>query len=703
MSEQPFERLAWQNRFVRELIQPMEGTDCFVPFVSLAPEDNIIVLKLSEVEYVKMFSALLTGADITYPDESTQIVINFLKGLHCPPELQTEECTTYPTYATFISYSPMNPYLQPNLIPDGYLTQPFLVNGENGNDIPGFEHFDVIVPFDAITFDLNFFEDISGQLPTIQILVQGEGHVNIRFLTTPQGGLAVVTVDNPPDLLDILAGIVTSAENIVDLNRDMVSLPPETATEIIFPAATTGAGMHTIYIVFLPILDDSLIPVRFGGGFRGAELCGFIPEGDMGIQNLRFQDCNLEQQNSDGSWTIVDGWEDWLSCIPSDPGGGGLAGLAIKNYGANPPAPSFTTASTTFVAVTGFSRSHAFTKPNAQIFFQNIGMTGTGGNAMECRVKLNGNVGLDGTLARITGNETKEMDVSDRWSDLTPGTYNITLEARVTGGTAGTVQQQSQFNITIIEYDDESDLEFLQDVRYQGGVLQKQLGGVWSDVVDIAGLLAPIQATANNAQATANSAVAVNTTQNSQIAAIVSVNNTQNTRLNNLESDVGDLQLSVAQHNIDIADLQSRMNVQENLMAQVAFGGVWAWLHDFQSGGGGYILGTGTGYTPGVGWVSNVNGLEIIQADDAIRENQITHMQAVVVYTAAPTSDPVWKVNNSEQGLIAYNGLNVESYGWLRMPNRDTNTLTVSFEGVGGSFVLKYLRYLGRGTDVPFD
>lgn len=703
MSEQPFKQLSWRNRFTKHLIQPLDGVDCFQPFVNLNPENNIFVLNLSEATFLKLFSAVMTGAEISYPDESLQLQAEFLKGIHCPPTLVPEECVNLPTYANNISYSPMNPYIEPDAIPDGYLTQPFLVNGENGNDIPGFEHFDVIVPSGAMTFDINWFEDINESLPSLQIMVQGEGHVNLRFLTIPQGGLVVVTLDNPPNLIDIIAGIVSGAENIVDLNQDLISLPPETAKEIIFPVPVEGAGIHTIYAVFLPILDDSLIPIRFGGGFRGLELCGFLPEGDMGIQNLRFLDCNLEQQNSDGSWSIVDGWEDWLSCVPSGGGGGGVAGLIFKNYTSNPPAPSFSSASTTFVNVTGFSRSHTFTKPYVQIFFQNIGMTGTGGNAMEARIKLNGNVGLDATIARITGNETREMDVSDRWEEIAAGTYNITLEMRVTGGTAGFIQQQSAFSIVVIEYDN-PETSFVTAVRISGRELQYQVNGAWVTASDsLATILNGIEAVANNAAAAA--AAAQSTANNAQTVAsgAVTVNNAQNTRLTNLEGDVSDLQLSVAQHNLDIISLDNRMDVQENLMAQVAFGGVWAWNHDMTVGASGYsaIALTGT-YVAGVGWQSVDQSL-LIENVDLANQNQITHVELTLQYLLDPALSFVasFKVNGGSFASMEPSVAHIAK-GWYRMPNV-VNGSTLIEINANADFVLVNVRYLGRGSQVPFD
>lgn len=255
--------------------QPMVGADCFLPFANINNGMNRFVMDITGSDFRKMFSALMNGSQFTYPDEWMQIIINFLRMVHCPIDFE-EECQEYPTYTPIIQYAPMNPFMNPDEVPAGYLVPPFVfVSEENIAEYGDYEIGDVIVPIDAITLDLDWFETLDGQLPTITINVEGEGKISLKLLTVPFGGVAIITLDNPPDLLDILAGIITGSDNILDVNRDIVSIPPETTEHISYEIEVTGAGMHTVYIVFLPVLDDSLIPVRFGGGLRSIELCEF--------------------------------------------------------------------------------------------------------------------------------------------------------------------------------------------------------------------------------------------------------------------------------------------------------------------------------------------------------------------------------------------------------------------------------------------
>lgn len=290
--------------------QQIVGADCFLPVANINNGLNRFVLDITGVDFRKMLSSLLLGAEITYPDEFMQIITNFLKMVHCPVDFE-EECQEYPTYTPIIQYSPMNPFNNPDEVPEGYLAPPFVfVNEDNIEDYGDYQVGDILVPLDSVTLDLDWFETLDGQLPTITIQVQGSGKLALNLLVVPFGGVAVITVDNPPNLADIIVGIVTGADNIVDLNRDIVAIPPETAEHIVYPVDVVGAGMHTVYCVFLPILDDSLIPIRFGGGLRSIELCDF-GEFPMGyVEDVRWDwDSTMLQKRINGEWINIEGWD----------------------------------------------------------------------------------------------------------------------------------------------------------------------------------------------------------------------------------------------------------------------------------------------------------------------------------------------------------------------------------------------------------
>jgi hypothetical protein len=560
--------LAWENQFHTFITQIVTGTDCVSnPFPVLNEGENLVSLKLTGEQLRRIISSLQVGAEWAYPDISQQIVFDFWQAFACPPLLSEQDCIEYPSYSSFIRYLPANPYISPNEIPDGYLTQPFVVNGENGNDIPNYEHYDVLVPFGAITLDGDWFDTLAGQLPTIEIMVNGTGKVGLKMLTSPQGGVAVITLDNPPDILDIIGGVLSGDENIIDLNQDLVSLPPETALELVYELEISTTGIHTIYVVFLPIIDDSLIPVRFGGGFRGLVLCDFIPEGTMGVQSLRFENCNLEQQNQDGSWEVVPGWEDWLSCVPDGGSSGSGSSLSVRTLDVRLPSNTVTTTQTTMQFGAAFT--HTPSRSNMLVIVKGVTAlhsSATGHTGIQ--LQWNGVDGIYGAEVAVEGTSGRQISVSDVWDNVVPDVqHSITLRFRAQEAGTATINDATDWAVTIIEWDNAEDL-FVQDIRFDNGTreLEKKIGGVWITVDDsLADVLSAIQTIANNAAATANNAAAAAAAAQTTANGAVTVNNTQNTRLASLESDVNSIvNVDIPQINLMLADHETRIDALES-------------------------------------------------------------------------------------------------------------------------------------------
>jgi hypothetical protein len=256
------------------------------------------------------------------------------------------ECLAYPPFAGFISYYPQNPYTQPDLIPEGFEQPPFFVNGkDNAHDLPNYEKGDVILDFGSINIEPSW--DLA-KTPRIELCLEGSGVVEIHFLNIVQGGAAIVSVDNPVDLGDIIGGIIGDGIDSIDLNQDIVSLPPETAEEIIIEVEIPTEGEHVVYIYFLPTVNDSLIPLSFGGGIRSIELCGNLrPCGTPppeplppleGVTELKpeFQftpDCGLEYRLRDQEDNIVQEWQPvpgWIDNAAACFGGGGMT-LSVED------------------------------------------------------------------------------------------------------------------------------------------------------------------------------------------------------------------------------------------------------------------------------------------------------------------------------------------------------------------------------------
>lgn len=87
----PMERLAWQNRFVRELVQELNAyseADCEgkTPQTISGP-DNLVILRVSLEEWEKLYSSVYTGADICYPSESDDVRWILNRAVECPVDL----------------------------------------------------------------------------------------------------------------------------------------------------------------------------------------------------------------------------------------------------------------------------------------------------------------------------------------------------------------------------------------------------------------------------------------------------------------------------------------------------------------------------------------------------------------------------------------------------------------------------------------
>lgn len=85
------EQLAYQNRFVRQLVQTLENyseASCEdkTPQI-ISGEDNLIILRVSLDEWIKLVSSVFTGADICYPSESDTVRWSLLRAVECPVDL----------------------------------------------------------------------------------------------------------------------------------------------------------------------------------------------------------------------------------------------------------------------------------------------------------------------------------------------------------------------------------------------------------------------------------------------------------------------------------------------------------------------------------------------------------------------------------------------------------------------------------------
>jgi hypothetical protein len=274
-----------------------------------------------------------------------QAILTFEEGIQIAGEFPDEgDCPNFSPSAAFISYYPQNPYNQPDYTPPDYLVPPFFVNTAlEYPEIFGYLTTDVFLNGAALNIDpiniatLNF--------PRFVISVIGAGQVELDLLAVQSGGYIVVKVGSMPNLIDIIQNqIIENNVRVIDLNNDGVSIPQESdvviAEEINIDAEPDE--ITEIYCVFVPRLDDSLIPLNFGGGIRGVQLCGFEDEtGGTGVEDVRFnsETCTFEKRVG-GVWMPMDGGTEAALCFTGATGAQGPAGAtgATGATGAQGPA-----------------------------------------------------------------------------------------------------------------------------------------------------------------------------------------------------------------------------------------------------------------------------------------------------------------------------------------------------------------------------
>lgn len=218
-------------------------------------------------------------------DTGKAILNSWLDHNPCLAEITGEAgCSDFPMSAGFINFYPSSPYLQPTFVPDGWTGVPFVFAG-SGDIALGYQSGDIIVSA--------FPEPDSGDLtlPSVTFNLTGTGKIEVHLIGVPNGGQAVVTID----------GNLLNSE-VFDLNTDEITFPQETlGTAITYEHTFDTTGSHTVEVRFSPVLDDTLIPVRYGGAIRGVSLCGF-DEMTLDIRQKPDNSCILQRTYDGVTW-----------------------------------------------------------------------------------------------------------------------------------------------------------------------------------------------------------------------------------------------------------------------------------------------------------------------------------------------------------------------------------------------------------------
>lgn len=243
----------------------------------------LITGALSRLEFPELY---LSDGENTVQD--VRKLINYVAGietLELPAPSETT-CTYYPSYYAGIEYIPHNPFDGNSTFDPLYPVAPFFRFGAIDTILPnwledfflstlewatGYRENDIFVSYLSLPTLTNPFDGLD--YPTIKLTVQGSGKVSLHLLSVPFGGRALVSLD-PPDIGDLFNAIWSENDRLLELNRDIVSVPPETDLDNIEEVIFSEDGTHEIYITFLPVINDETPFFQMGGGFRGYELCG---------------------------------------------------------------------------------------------------------------------------------------------------------------------------------------------------------------------------------------------------------------------------------------------------------------------------------------------------------------------------------------------------------------------------------------------
>lgn len=200
-----------------------------------------------------------------------------------------ETCLNYPTSSPIIGYAPRNPFTQAGEIPDGWIAPPFyavteenlatwFVGAKVGDIVSGYLSFPVTTPA------------LGEGFARFRVTVKGMCTVELHLVTIPNGGSLLLTKDDDP-----------LTAYFVDLNRDLVALPPEGENIVIQEITFDTAGEHHIDATFFVQFNDSEVPIGYGGGLRQVVVCGGDEMAFDARQNTT-KPCILEKRNDDGQW-----------------------------------------------------------------------------------------------------------------------------------------------------------------------------------------------------------------------------------------------------------------------------------------------------------------------------------------------------------------------------------------------------------------
>lgn len=703
---------------------------CESGFIVLGEGLNRLELAVTAEQFKKLFSSMMVGSELLWPNDNQDLQALLLQAASCPIGGEDAGCIEYLPSASFIKFFPDNPYVDGDkasgwnkevwwawpqfdtLFPD------WLDNWLNGaiSSLTNYQATDILFNAESLPINpIDAFINGGGILPKIEIKFTGTGSIDLTLLSFPLGGKAIIELDQEPNALDILTGgLLDPAAFIVELNRDVLNFPPDEYPIVQIPLEVTTAGNHTLYIVFIPIVDDALIPIGFGGGFRSIEFCGFPEQGTMGIEQIVWNGCELVSITGGIETTVVTAAQiEACLNIPSGGGGGGLLAKTLTKQIAS----NITINTLAYSQYAGFNVAYTPTKSKMLVVWSNISCATPANARLWLKMTCDGAFGVYGNEAQLFNSGGSFFSISEVFQGLTGAPVTLGIQAKYQTG-FGFINANISYDIHIIEFD-EGDGVFVEDIRIVNNELEKKIAGVWLPVSDsLATILNSIQSTASSAlvqaaaaNTQANAAYSLAQTADNKASSAQAVNTSQNTRLNDLEADMATAQndiislnnavtaavnVNINQNN-QLSSLDSRIDILEAATG----GSSWAgWKLGFTQdismspASGRYYSADNTFFTSSpAGWESSGNPPRVeISVQNANRFGAAMFAKAGAFFPNGTPFTIRWRVMFSNDAWTDMNILNSNgiTQGWVKIPNVENDTLWLEFEAPFASPFAKF-------------
>lgn len=220
----------------------------------------------------------------------------------CGGAIEPGDCHDHDTASGVLTYAPQNPFTQATYIPQGYANPPMYVVQDSDLLLHslGFQTGDISTSI--LNFPLGSLPTVipPDGLPRFRITFNGNDDpagvtVEIHLVKIPLGGFALVTVDGNP---------ITPPPEMVNLNRDELSIPPETSAIIVIEKQVIGTGQHFLDVTFTPRVNDEAPFVYFGGGLHKVVLCG--EDLSTPVPQMTFENCKIRFRPS-----AISAWQEF--------------------------------------------------------------------------------------------------------------------------------------------------------------------------------------------------------------------------------------------------------------------------------------------------------------------------------------------------------------------------------------------------------